>query len=179
MRQLNFARYVLVLPLIFGVVFADKSCDIPLGDLGEFVIQYQLTVTNSTVDDALLSIQGDDVKEQAVVRPGGSITGTSYKGGFFIIGADGPVDVVAELQRNKADIEAQLAQKPLSVTQAQQLDQQLQTVNGLLKQARNTLTLGVCWSTLKPDEHGQGGEYDYTAAMDDQGKYSVSGFCAT
>jgi hypothetical protein len=167
-----------VLPLIFTIVFGDKSCNIPLGDLGDFVIEYDLVLTNNGSVPADLAIYGHDVTARAIIQPGASLSAKSYQGGFFSLEAEGAVDFYALLKQAKADVENSLSQKPLSATQAATLDQQLQAINAQMKALRTNPQNGVCWSTLKVGEDGKGGEYDYQATVDSTGKWSVTGFCA-
>jgi len=164
--------------LVFALLFADNSCGIDLGDIGDFVIQYQLTVTNNSGQDAIIGIFGHDIRAQAVVPAGGALSETSYEGGFFDIYAKPTVDIVAKLKASKADVEAKVAQKPLDPAQAATLQGELDAINAQLKDLGNVPQGGVCWSTLKPDEEGKGGEYDYTVSLDGNGNWSVAGYCA-
>ena len=169
-------RLALAVPLIFVVVFGDKSCDIDLGDIGDFVVQYEIVVENKGPEEALISIGGADINAGAIVPAGGSVSANSYQGGTVTVVAQPSVDRRAELQSRKVDIETQLAARPLNLSQATLLSQELDAITAQLKQPP-TSQAGACFTRLQPDEKGKGTEVDLEANKTDAG-WTVTGFCS-
>jgi hypothetical protein len=172
---MNSMRLALVVPLMFVTLFADKSCGIDLGNIDDFVIQYDIVVTNDASEDALISVIGRDIQAQAIVKPGASVTATSYQGGLLIVWASSAVDRVAALKQQKSDLQAQVALGPQNPNFTFAWSQLQLVVQQLRAQTEENHT-GSCSTNLKPDEHGKGGEYDFTA-VEPSTFWSIQGLC--
>jgi len=176
---MTLVRVLMAMPLVFAIVFADKSCDIDLGNIGDYVVTYDITVTNRGAEPAVIGISGSDVHAQGIVQPGEALSATSFQGGSFTAWAGPSTDIKATLNAAKADVEAKLAQTPIAPSTAVILNGELQAINAQLKAEASKSHIGACFFLLKPDEKGKGQDVDILEAQQVAGGWTVNGFCAT
>jgi hypothetical protein len=146
---------------------APSSCDVSLDNLGDFVATYDITVTNSGTEAALLFIAGKDVKRRAIVRPGGSLHATSFVGGSILVGASPAVDVVTALKKRRDAIRAKLDVKPLDLAGSLAIYNELQAISQEIMFYERGQHGSLCSFDLRPDATtGKGTNGSGTATLD-------------
>jgi hypothetical protein len=124
--RLLFALFLIALPFM-----AD---DCTIGNLGDFVVTYDVTVTNTSDETASVSILLPDNRQTVTLTAGAAATVTGFKPGTALVSARPAKDYLAELKKLQADLVAKLEAKTLSLTDSLSLYNQL---NALGQQIRD------------------------------------------
>jgi hypothetical protein len=165
MTRLSRLRLVLLLATSF-VLLAAGDCSIDIGNLGDYVVTYDITITNAGPEAALVFISGRDVKRKAVLQPGGSVTATSFRGGSVLLGASPAVDYVALLKQKRDAIQAKLDQKPLDLLTSMAIYRDLDVIYSNIRDYEQRGHGSLCAVDLKPDSKGKGSDVTATATLD-------------
>jgi hypothetical protein len=160
-------RSLLLLLVLTVSLAAAKGCDISAGNVGDFIVTYEITVTNGGPDDALLFLSGKDLQRRAIVRPGGSMHATSYVGGSILVGASPGVDVIAALNKRHDAISAKLDVKPLDLAASTAIYNELEQLSREIQFYESGQHGSQCTFDLKPDPtSGKGVNATATATLD-------------
>src|SRR2546423_916322 len=118
MTRLVFALFLVALP------FMAEDCTIE--NLGDFVVTYDVTVTNISDEAASVGILLPDNRQTATLAgSGGSIRVTGFKPGNALITARPAKDYLAELKAQRDELVKKLDAKGLAVADTFELYNQL------------------------------------------------------
>ena len=148
MIQSAFVSFLLAISILL------QECDI--GNLMDLVVTFDVTVKNASARTGFVRIELADVARGSFVKPGKSVSVTSFGGGkFTIIVLDYDPATNAALVKLKSDLEAKLANPSgLSPAEAKALAEQLKTTEDQLVRRTEFAAAGVatCSGTLKPGD---------------------------
>src|SRR4051794_36060014 len=99
------------LAFLIAMAITANDCDIDLGNLDEYVVNYQTTVTNTAAEPAMVLILMRGVRRVATLASGQSVVVTGFTPGTMIISVKPALDVVKALKEKRAEIEKRLDQK--------------------------------------------------------------------
>jgi hypothetical protein len=154
------------LGLVLLVIFGGRQCDFTVGNLGDLVVTYDITVVNSSAAPAIVGIYGGDVKRRAVVTAGTSVTATSFKGGSVLISVSPAEDVLAHMKARRDQIAAKVDAKPLDLSKSIEIYNQLNQVNAEIRSFESEQHGSLCTVALKTDSKGKGVNVSFTATIE-------------
>jgi hypothetical protein len=152
---------------------APKSCNI--ADIGDYVVTFDISVTDRATAPVLVSISGPDVQRRSLLQPGATISVMSFSPGTVDVSVQAQDPGIARqlLQKGK-ELEEALTSKVLDPVAAAAIQQK---VDGTLQQYLGAPpdTLGTsCTIDLSPD-HGKGIDVSYVADMSADGHWILLG----
>jgi hypothetical protein len=145
----------LILPLLGA---AAEQCDI--GDIGDFVVTYDVSVTNAAADPVTVTIRTPDASRNAVVAPGATVALTTFASGELAVTAGPPPG--PEVARRLKEISDQVVSGFLAPIEALTLQQ---TIADAFRERIGPAALiadAGCATTLGPDKNGKGVDVHYT-----------------
>lgn len=162
----------LVLLVVMG-----QECDIDLGDLklDELIVTHQVTVTNQSTRDALVSIEAPDVSRQGFVPPGGQLTAKSYATGRGSILVREGDELRLDRERRGNELAARLGDTSLTDDERDRLVADLKTINDNLKERPGeSAQWGSCAFQLETRDDGTGTRVTVTATWDETGEWTAT-----
>ena len=152
-------RMVGLLLALSVVLLAPSDCTIDLGNLDEFVVNHEITISNAdSTEDVIALVIGKDVRRRTVLKPGGQVTVTSFTNGSVLISVGPARDVVAELNAQRNELTTKLDQKPLDLAKSLEIHQSLSLLMQRIQQYQQTGHGSLCSKELKVDEKGKGND---------------------
>lgn len=155
---------ILKVGLALLLILGGRSCDV--GNLGNLIVTYGITVTNNGPTAAVVIISGKDLKRRAVVAANTSVTATSFAGGSLLISASPATDYLAVLKARRDEIAAKLNARPLDLSNTLQVYGQLQVVNSQILAYQDEQRSSLCSIELKTDSNGKGIDVSATTTFD-------------
>jgi hypothetical protein len=157
--------------LIVLLAVTAQDCDI--GDLKDFVKVYEITVTNTASQAAMIHVSVKDVARRTILAPGASETVTSFSGGSYLVLAVPAVDPILRLKARRSELVAQLDQPNNSPQQITALWMGLSQIAAQISSLEQNPTGGTCGGELKPDADGKGISIQATVTFNGD-KYEVA-----
>lgn len=145
----------LVLPLI---ATGAEQCDI--GDIGDVVVTFDVSVTNGAADPVSVTVSTPDVSRNAVLRPGASITLTTFSPGELIVTA-GPAPGPEAIRRLK-EISDRVVSEAMDPAEAVVMQQAIAAIIRERVGAAALIADEGCSMDLQPDKEGRGVDVRYT-----------------
>jgi hypothetical protein len=121
------------LVFLLSMVITAKDCDINLGNLDEFVVNYQVTVINSSAEPAAVWIAGNGVKRFGTLKQGGEMGVTAFQPGSVLVSVSPATDYLADLKLRREAVTARLNKKPFLMGDALAIYEELQIVNSQIQ----------------------------------------------
>jgi hypothetical protein len=156
-------RSLVVLLAAASLLVAAGDCNIDIGNLGDFVVTHDVSVTNAGSEDASIWIIAGGTKRQGVIKPGGTLTATLFSGASVLISVHAAEDRLALLKAKRDAILAQLNVQPLTLAGSMEMYQQLNSVAAEIRAYEATGHGQLCAVDLKTDTKGRGNDVTATA----------------
>ena len=122
-----------------------KGCDIDLGDLDQYVINWKVTVTNVGPEAAAVTVQVHDRTRSATLKPGEVIDVVSFRPGVWHVTIIGASTRKQLLEARYAALAHQLDALPYKNSKAwDRLDDDLDDIEDELRNASSFPNVGTC-----------------------------------
>src|SRR4051794_32789184 len=109
------------LVFLIGLAITANDCGVSLENLDEFVVNYEVTVTNTSDEPVSASLLMPDIKRTQTLAPGAAFTATGFKSGGGLVSVRPARDIVAELKAQRDEVAKLLDQKPLDLAASLQI----------------------------------------------------------